>query len=72
MLSPLGQIRMSEPTAEAVKEAVCLMMNDSFAHEKTEEIRNLLLPSWDDIGPEMEASISGSKQRTSLEFPKAA
>ena len=72
MLSPLGQIRMSEPTAEAVKEAVRLMMNDSFAHEKTEEIRNLLLPSWDDIGPKMEAWILGSKQRTSLEFPKAA
>jgi glycosyltransferase involved in cell wall biosynthesis len=72
MVKPFGQIRMAESDVESVVRGVRLMLDDSFAREKTQEISNLQLPCWDDIGPKLEAWILASIQTPSQSLRKAA
>lgn len=46
MLGSEGQLRLASPTAEQIGQALRLMLDDSFAVRKTEEIRRLRLPTW--------------------------
>jgi glycosyltransferase involved in cell wall biosynthesis len=46
MIDPLGQIRLRDATAPAIKQAVLKMLDDGFARQKAAEIRRLRLPTW--------------------------
>ncbi len=49
MIEPLGQIRLSPPDSPAIQRAVRDMLDDDFARQKHEEIRQLRLPTWSEL-----------------------
>lgn len=54
MLGTEGQVRLSSPTADAIRQAVRSMLDYSFAARKTDEIRLLKLPTWTDMTARLE------------------
>lgn len=57
MIAPEGQLRLNEPTADAIRQAVRLMLDDRFAARKAEEINRLQLPTWKAMAERLEGWV---------------
>jgi len=66
MIEPAGQIRLEDTSAESIREAVLLMLDDDYAQRKYDEIRGLKLPTWAglaaDVANWIEKEISGTRR----------
>lgn len=62
MLRPEGQVRLASPTAEPIRQAVSLLLDDTFAARKTEEISRLRLPTWTAMAERLERWIENPRE----------
>lgn len=49
MIEPLGQVRLARPDSASIQQAVLDLLDDDFARRKYAEIRQLKLPTWDEL-----------------------
>jgi glycosyltransferase involved in cell wall biosynthesis len=60
MIEPPGQVRLAQPDAAGIRQAVLDMLDDTFARRKYEEIRGLNLPTWADLSRRLGQWIESS------------
>jgi glycosyltransferase involved in cell wall biosynthesis len=67
-----GQLRLANPDAAAVREAVRAFLDDGFARRKSEEILRLRLPTWDGMARDMAGWIEDTLAAADGQVRRAA
>jgi glycosyltransferase involved in cell wall biosynthesis len=58
-VEPHGQVRLSVPDADSVRQAVLEMLDDDYARAKAQEIAGLHVPTWGELACDIEAWVEG-------------